>query len=31
MDEVEVSDEEIQAYYDQAKYELNARHILVED
>ena len=30
QDEVEISDEEIQAYYDQAKYELNARHILVE-
>ena len=29
-DEVEISDKEIQAYYDQAKYELNARHILVE-
>ena len=29
-DEVKISDEEIQAYYDQAKYELNARHILVE-
>lgn len=30
QDEVKISDEEIQAYYDQAKYELNARHILVE-
>ena len=30
MDEIEISDKEIQAYYDQAKYELNARHILVE-
>lgn len=30
QDEIEISDEEIQAYYDQAKYELNARHILVE-
>ncbi|MEK4426993.1 peptidylprolyl isomerase [Solibacillus sp. FSL K6-1523] len=29
--DVEVTDEEIQAYYDQAKQELNARHILVED
>ena len=27
---VEVTDEEIQKYYDQAKYELNGRHILVE-
>ena len=30
MDNVEITDEEIQSYYDQAKYELNARHILVE-
>ena len=30
MDEVEVSDKEIEAYYNQGKYELNARHILVE-
>lgn len=30
MDEIEVSDKEIKAYYDQGKYELNARHILVE-
>lgn len=30
QDEVEISDEEIKAYYEQAKYELNARHILVE-
>lgn len=30
QNEVEVSDKEIQAYYDQAKYELNARHILVK-
>lgn len=29
--DVEVTDEEIQAYYDQASKELNARHILVED
>ncbi|ATP41782.1 foldase [Solibacillus sp. R5-41] len=29
--DVEVTDEEIQSYYDQAKQELNARHILVED
>ncbi|MFJ8236660.1 peptidylprolyl isomerase [Ureibacillus sp. NPDC094379] len=29
--DVEVTDEEIQKYYDQAKYELNARHILVAD
>lgn len=29
--DVEVTDKEIQAYYDQAKQELNARHILVED
>lgn len=29
--DVEVTDEEIQAYYDQAKQELNARHILVDD
>ncbi|MCP1145869.1 peptidylprolyl isomerase [Lysinibacillus endophyticus] len=29
--DVEVTDEEIKAYYDQAKYELNARHILVAD
>ena len=30
QDEVKISDKEIQAYYDQGKYELNARHILVE-
>lgn len=30
MNEIEVSDKEIEAYYDQGKYELNARHILVE-
>lgn len=30
-EDVEVTDKEIQAYYDQAKQELNARHILVED
>lgn len=29
--DVEVTDEEIQTYYDQASQELNARHILVED
>lgn len=29
--DVEISDEEIQQYYDQASQELNARHILVED
>lgn len=29
--DVEVTDEEIQSYYDQASKELNARHILVED
>jgi foldase protein PrsA len=29
--DVEVTDEEIQNYYDQASQELNARHILVED
>ena len=29
--DVEISDEEIQKYYDQASQELNARHILVED
>ncbi|MFF5995299.1 peptidylprolyl isomerase [Lysinibacillus sp. KU-BSD001] len=29
-EDVKVTDEDIQAYYDQAKYELNARHILVE-
>lgn len=29
--DVEVTDEEIQKYYDQASQELNARHILVED
>jgi len=29
--DVEVSDKEIEAYYNQAKYELNARHILVAD
>lgn len=29
--DVEVTDEEIKNYYEQAKYELNARHILVED
>ncbi|AWE08678.1 foldase [Lysinibacillus sp. 2017] len=29
--DVEVTDEEIQHYYDQASKELNARHILVED
>lgn len=29
--DVEVTDEEIQNYYDQASKELNARHILVED
>ena len=29
-DEIKISDKEVQAYYDQAKYELNARHILVE-
>jgi len=29
--DVEVTDEEIKKYYDQAKYELNARHILVAD
>ena len=29
--DVEVTDEEIQKYYDQASTELNARHILVED
>ena len=29
--DVEVTDKEIQAHYDQAKQELNARHILVED
>ena len=27
--DVEIPEKEIQAYYDQAKYELNARHILV--
>lgn len=27
----EVSDEDVEAYYNQAKYELNARHILVAD
>ena len=30
-EDVEVTDEEIQKYYDQASQELNARHILVED
>ena len=30
QDEIKISDKEIQAYYDQAKYELNARHILVK-
>lgn len=30
-EEIKVSDKEIQAYYDQAKFELNARHILVKD
>jgi len=30
QDDVKISDKEIQAYYDQGKYELNARHILVE-
>lgn len=29
--DVEVSDKEIEDYYNQAKYELNARHILVAD
>ncbi|QCR33664.1 peptidylprolyl isomerase [Lysinibacillus sp. SGAir0095] len=29
--DVEVTDEEIEEYYNQAKYELNARHILVAD
>lgn len=29
--DVDVTDEEIQTYYDQASQELNARHILVED
>ncbi|RHW36609.1 foldase [Lysinibacillus yapensis] len=29
--DVEVTDEEIEKYYNQAKYELNARHILVPD
>ncbi|MCM3388610.1 peptidylprolyl isomerase [Ureibacillus chungkukjangi] len=29
--DVEVTDEEIENYYNQAKYELNARHILVAD
>ena len=29
--DVEITDEEIKNYYNQAKYELNARHILVED
>jgi foldase protein PrsA len=29
--DVEVTDEEIKNYYEQAKYELNARHILVAD
>ena len=29
--DVEVTDKEIEAYYNQAKYELNARHILVAD
>lgn len=29
--DVEITDEEIQKYYDQASQELNARHILVED
>jgi foldase protein PrsA len=29
--DVKVSDEEIEAYYNKAKTELNARHILVED
>ena len=29
--DVEITDEEIQAYYDQASTELNARHILVAD
>lgn len=29
--DVEVTDEEIEKYYNQAKYELNARHILVAD
>lgn len=31
VEDVEVTDEEIQAYYDQASQELNARHILVAD
>ena len=31
QNDVEVSNEEIQAYYDKASKELNARHILVED
>ncbi|WP_332648536.1 peptidylprolyl isomerase [Lysinibacillus sp. 54212] len=30
-EDIKVTDKEIQAYYDQAKYELNARHILVKD
>lgn len=29
--DLKISDKEIQAYYDQASQELNARHILVED
>lgn len=29
--DVDVTDEEIQSYYDQSSQELNARHILVED
>ncbi len=29
--DIKVSDKEIQAYYDQAKIELNGRHILVKD
>lgn len=31
LDDTEVTDEEIQAYYEKASKELNGRHILVED
>lgn len=30
LEDVEISDEEINKYYEQAKYELHARHILVD-
>ncbi len=30
-DDIEISDKEIEAYYNQAKYELKGRHILVAD